>query len=193
MQTVTYIGFLHSGSKENFVGPFAVLKAELPKDVEIIDIWGDDDAGMLANGAADLVGNKDVVAIVAAGGPDPALRLQRETKLQNNPKPIVFTTVADPKASELVDSTERPGTNLTGMAGKTSELDAARLILLNAFLGGRPGDKFGVLRLDSRDHGDDQYKKVVDAAKPLGLELKDRKANTKRGIDWRSPISRTTG
>lgn len=182
MEQVT-IGFLHSGTRANFVAPFEALVAQLPAGVRIAEVWCHDDVGVLADGAADLVGNPDVRAIVAAGGPDPALRLKNETEKQGINKPIVFTTVADPVVSGLVKDINKPGNNLTGMAGRTSELDAARLVLLSAFIGGRPGDKFGVLRFETRDHGDDQYSKIVDAANGLGLELKPRKANSVFGIE----------
>ena len=183
MEQVTRIGLIYSGSKQNFVGPVAALVAALPSDVQVVERWADDDAGILADAVKELVEDADVKVIVAAGGPDPALRLMKETKDQKIDKPIVFTTVADPKASGLVVEKDKPGKNLTGMAGRTSELDAARLALLTAFVRAQPGDKFGVLRFENRDHGDEQYKEVENMARNLGVHLRPKKANTVPGIE----------
>ena len=100
--------------------------------------------------------------IVAAGGPEPAIILKNLTSTI----PIVFTTVADPRLSKLVDDLEKPGHNLTGMAGQTSELDAERLQrlveLAQAHL--KQGDKIGVLEKEGRDSADHHFKKVADKA-----------------------------
>jgi len=182
MEQIRRVGFLHSGTRNNFIGPLAALQAELPSDVELTEVWCDDDVGALADGAEELIKNPDVLAVVAAGGPDPALRLKKESERQKNPKAIVFTTVADPVVSGLVSNKDKPGANLTGMSGKTSELDSARLIILHAFTGGGGGLKFGVLRFENRDHGKEQYEEVEKQAKLLGIELVSRKANSVPGI-----------
>ena len=43
MEQVTRIGLIHSGSKQNFVGPVAALVAALPSDVQVVERWADDD------------------------------------------------------------------------------------------------------------------------------------------------------
>ena len=102
------MGLLHSGSKASFVGPVAALKFALrPLDVEVIekyaaDLSGDIDSNLnyLAEGLvedAKVAGSNKLEALVAAGGPGPALLLQRLTKNLPDPKPpIVFTTVVTP-------------------------------------------------------------------------------------------------
>ena len=84
------IGLLHSGSKDNFVGPVAALRFALrPLDVEVIekyaaDLSGDIDSNLnyLAEGLVEdaKAGSNKLEALVAAGGPGPALLLQRLTK-----------------------------------------------------------------------------------------------------------------
>jgi putative ABC transport system substrate-binding protein len=85
----------------------------------------DDRYDRLPGLAAELVRN-NVGVIVAAGGPVSALAARKAT----DSVPIVFTTIADPVKSGLVASLNRPGGNVTGMAGLTSELDVKRLELL---------------------------------------------------------------
>ena len=65
--------------------------------------------------------------LVAAGGPVSAFAAQQATAAQPLPKtPVVFTSVTDPVGSGLYVA----GGNLTGIAGMTTEMDAARLRLL---------------------------------------------------------------
>ena len=69
----------------------------------------------------------------AAGGPPSALAAK---KAADGRVPVVFTSVADPVLLGLVESIGRPGRNMTGVAGLTSELDVARLQILSEMLGG---------------------------------------------------------
>ena len=133
-------------------------------------MWCDDDVGLLADGAADLVGNRDVLAIVAAGGPDPASALKNETTKQGITKPIVFTTVADPVHQRTcVKDFNKPGNIRPEWPGRTSELDAARLMLLSAFIGGRARRQVRRAPVSTtRDDGDDQYSKMSRPAKRSG-------------------------
>lgn len=156
------IGFLHSGSQENFREAWNTFKKMVPADVQIKDKYAKDDAGVLKKLAAELVNDRSIEVIVAAGGPQPALVLKELTSTM----PIVFTTVADPVLSGLVDRLDKPGRNLTGMAGQTSELDAERLQRLVEFAQAnlKQGDKIGVLEKEGRDSADHHFKKVADKA-----------------------------
>jgi putative tryptophan/tyrosine transport system substrate-binding protein len=156
------IGFLHSGSRENFRDAWNAFRKMVPADVQIKDKYAKDDAGVLKKLAAELVNDPSIEVIVAAGGPQPALLLRDLTST----KSIVFTTVADPVLSGLVDRLDKPGRNLTGMAGQTSELDAERLQRLLEFAEAhlKPGDKIGVLVKEGRDHARDHLRKVEDKA-----------------------------
>jgi putative ABC transport system substrate-binding protein len=122
------IGFVHSGSKSSFVPHFAAIDTGLgvmgyKKDVDykIIPHWADDNDAKLRQHTKDLVNNAAIDVVIAAGGPIPAVVAKEETANQTDKKSVVFTTVLDPPSLGLV------GGNLTGMAGKTSELDGKRL------------------------------------------------------------------
>ena len=104
------IGFLHSGSREAFQDAWKTLKENLPNDIEIKDKYANDDAGVLKKFARDLVNDRSVQAIVAAGGPQPALVLKELTKTI----PIVFTTVANPVLSGTRQHSQKTGTQPDG-------------------------------------------------------------------------------
>jgi putative ABC transport system substrate-binding protein len=183
------IGLLHSGSENPYVKPVEALTNALPANVEILPRYAGGNGSQLKGDAIGLVSNDTVEVIVAAGGPEPALVAMAETKRQEpdpeQRKPVVFTTVADPVVSKLVDRLDRPGRNLTGMWGKTSELDLTRLELVNALVprdATKPDRTLGVLARSGRDHGDDQYKVLKDRADVLGLKLRRVKVDTENDI-----------
>jgi ABC-type uncharacterized transport system substrate-binding protein len=141
----------------------------------------DNDFARLPALAAELVRDQ-VAVIVAAGGPRSALAAKEATKTI----PIVFTTVADPVKSGLVAGLERPGGNLTGTAGLTSELDAARLELMHRLLLDQPKRKagpIGVLRNPDRPEVGGQSRELDAAAKTIGRQLIFQDAGTEREID----------
>jgi putative tryptophan/tyrosine transport system substrate-binding protein len=176
-----YIDLLHSGTQGMFNQEVKALKGALPSDVQIVERYANDDIGQLEDYADDLVGS--VLAIVAAGGPPSAIAAMNATETQPGAKtPVVFTTVADPVASGLVDSLPTPGRNLTGMAGQTSELDPKRLELLKEFVSATTGAKIGVLINPDRDHHVQQYAALKNKAVALSLDLKPRRTNNVNGI-----------
>jgi putative tryptophan/tyrosine transport system substrate-binding protein len=181
------VGYLHSGTEDMFLEPFAELQKAMP-GVAIKPIYANDDKGILKAGAEELV--EDGVAgrlkvIVAAGGPEPAVVLQKETEKRKPDLAIVFTTVADPdKLYKLVDSLDRPGRNATGMAGQTSELDPERLEKLYDLVEAiQPRSRVGVLIQAGREHADIQQGRVEDKARELEVVLRPRKASTVPGIE----------
>jgi ABC-type uncharacterized transport system substrate-binding protein len=114
--------------------------------------------------AAEFVRNQ-VKVIIAAGGPVSALAAKRATSTI----PIVFTTIADPVKSGIVDGLAHPGGNATGTAGLTSELDEKRLELLSQI---KPGARVvGVLVNPKRPGVEANTKDMQAAAKTLGIEL----------------------
>jgi putative ABC transport system substrate-binding protein len=162
------VGFLHSGSRANFGEAFEAFIKNLPSGAIVKDEYADDDGAKLDLLARKLVSDASAEVVVAAGGPQPARVLQRLTST----KPIVFTTVADPVLNKFVESLERPGFNMTGMAGQTSELDAERLGRLLEFATAKvtTNDKIGVLVRKGRDFADHHFKKVEDRARGANLK-----------------------
>ena len=184
-----WIGLLHSGKKANFLAPVGALREALRGlDVVLVekyaaDLSGDVESNLdyLADGLVqDSISQPpDSRALVAAGGPAPALLLKRLTETLNPPDqpPIVFTTVVDPAGANLrlVDTEKKPKWNLTGMAGQTSELDPERLHMLFELAKNvniSKGDKVGVLVSGNRPDKENQFKKIKDKADDPHLDLK---------------------
>jgi putative tryptophan/tyrosine transport system substrate-binding protein len=146
------------------------------KDVEIVHLAADNDYHKLPELAASLVG-RGVDVIVAAGGPVTALAARAATTTI----PIVFTTVADPVKSKLINTFAKPEGNATGTAGLTSELDARRLELLHQLV--TTADIIGVLVNPNRPDVAAQSKVLQDAAAGMGLQLVFQNAATEGDID----------
>lgn len=145
------------------------------KNVRIEYRWANDNYDRLRVLAAELVGLR-VAVIVTAGGPVSALVAHEATK----EIPIVFTTVADPVKEGLVASLNKPGGNVTGTAGLTSELDAKRLEFLHAM---KPaGRLIGVLVNPNRPSVESQLRELQEAADKMGLKLEIQKAGSGQEI-----------
>ena len=115
----------------------------------------------------------------AAGGPPSALAAK---KAADGRVPVVFTSVADPVLLGLVESIGRPGRNMTGVAGLTSELDVARLQILSEMLGGGSA-RIGVLNNARRPHLEEQYRTLDAEASRLKLTLVRKDAASLSEID----------
>ena len=138
--------------------------------------WADNQYDRLPGLAAELV-KRGVSVIVASGGPTSAIAAKKVTTTL----PIVFTTVADPIGYGLVASLNRPGGNLTGNAGLTSELDPKRLELLHQI---KPSSgPIGVLINPNRPDGAMQMREVHAGAKAVGRELLILGTSNDREID----------
>jgi putative ABC transport system substrate-binding protein len=166
------VGFLTSGSinslSKDWIGAFHRGLGEAGyiegRNVVIEYRAADDQYDKLPDLAAQLVEHK-VDVIVAAGGPVSALAAKRTT----NKVPIVFTTVADPVKSGLVEAINRPGGNVTGTAGLTSELDAKRLELLYQ---SKPSARvIGVLINPNRPGVEANSKELRDAAHSIDARV----------------------
>jgi putative tryptophan/tyrosine transport system substrate-binding protein len=126
--------------------------------------WANNQYDRLPELATELVQRK-VSVIVAAGGPISAIAAKKVTSTV----PIVFTTIADPVKYGLVASLNRPGGNVTGNAGLTSELDPKRLELLHQI---KPtSGSIGVLINPHRPDVESQLKDVHSGAKAIGRQL----------------------
>jgi putative tryptophan/tyrosine transport system substrate-binding protein len=171
-QSSPVVGFLTSGSlaslNKKWVAAFHRGLAEAGytdgQNIQLEFRAADDHYDRLPSLAGELV-RMPVSVIVAAGGPVSALGAKKAT----DTIPIVFTTIADPVKSGLVESLNRPGGNATGTAGLTSELDAKRLELLHQI---KPSARlFGVLVNPNRPGVDANSKELQDAAKMIGCEV----------------------
>jgi putative tryptophan/tyrosine transport system substrate-binding protein len=124
----------------------------------------------------ELIDNRASV-IIAAGGPVSAVAAKKVT----SSIPIVFTTISDPVKSGLVASFNRPGGNVTGNAGLTSELDPKRLEILKELM---PDAKvIGALINPNRPGVNVQTTNLEATAKNIGLELFIQSAANERAID----------
>jgi putative ABC transport system substrate-binding protein len=125
--------------------------------------------------ALELISLK-VAVIVAAGGPITAIASRKVTTTV----PVVFTTIADPVKAGLVESLNRPGGNVTGTAGFTSELDPKRLELLHQI---KPTGPLGVLVNPNRPDVKSQLADINGAGQAIGRELVVVPAGTGDEID----------
>jgi putative tryptophan/tyrosine transport system substrate-binding protein len=121
------VGFLYSGSPNSMSALLTNFKNLMPGGVNVVPRNADDDYSTLLGHAGSLINNVRVQVLVAAGGPVSAIAARDATATQPLPKTrVVFTSVTDPVGSQLYTA----GGNLTGVAGMTTELDAARLRIL---------------------------------------------------------------
>jgi putative ABC transport system substrate-binding protein len=90
--------------------------------------------------------------------------------------PIVFTLVADPVASKLVDSLARPGGNATGLTMFAAKLGAKRLELLKEAIPGL--SRVGLLINPNTSFSRPYIEESKVAAVKLGLALQTFEART---------------
>src|SRR5215510_14013619 len=127
------IGYLGSESPDVFAGRLRAFRRGLNetgyvegKNVAIEYRWAEGQYDRLPVLLSDLIRRK-VTVIDAVTGTPPALAAKAATTTV----PIVFVTAGDPVALGLVDSLNRPGGNLTGVATLTVELAPKQLEVLH--------------------------------------------------------------
>jgi putative tryptophan/tyrosine transport system substrate-binding protein len=127
------VAFLYSGSQQSLRSQYNAFKRALPRGINLIPHLVNNAYQKLLPGAQGLLMN-NVDVLVAAGGPVSARAAQQATAAQppGTRTPVVFTSVTDPVGSGLYVA----GGNLTGIAGMTTEMDAARLRLLQELVPG---------------------------------------------------------
>jgi putative ABC transport system substrate-binding protein len=117
------------------------------------------------------------VAVICAGGPPSALAAKAATTTI----PIVFTSGEDPIKLGLVESYNRPGGNVTGVALLVDVLGAKRLGLLREIV---PATTLiAVLLNPSWPTFETQLNDVQEAARAVGQQIHILRANTEREID----------
>jgi putative ABC transport system substrate-binding protein len=165
------VGFLYSGSQNSLGRQFQEFNRHLPRGITVIPRHADNDYDKLVELAKELIDPHGPYVRVAA---------KTATTAHPPPKPVVFTSVTDPIGSSLVER----GGNLTGVAGMTTELDAARLRLLQELMQEQnPAlTRVGVLTNPNRLNVDHQWMKLQQSADP-NLILRRRDA----GVPGRMP------
>ena len=169
------IEFVYSGRLQSLRSQYNAFKAACPNPPTAVVTPHpvDNDYGALVGKFTGLMNNAAV--LVAAGGPVSALAARAATQGQppDQRTPVVFTSVTDPVGSGVY----KGGDNITGIAGMTTELDLARLRLLQQLGENSPIDKIGVLLNPNRPGVQAQFQKLKDAS-GLGNNLVDKYAGT---------------
>ena len=177
------IGVLSGQSADSYARQLAALRQGLSdngyvdgQNLRIEYRWADGHDDRLQGFAADLV-RRGVAVIVCGGSPGatPAAKAATSTI------PIVFTTGIDPVKAGYVESLNRPGGNITGVAFLVTQLGAKRLGLLHQLL----PNVTTIAALFNRNHPNtaSDLDNVEKAARSLGLQLHVLFAGTESEID----------
>ena len=176
------IGFLHGASSEGYKPMVASFRQGL-KEAGYIDgqnvgiefRWADGHYDRLPAMAADLVRRQ--VAVIVTGGTPAAI----VAKAATSTIPTVIIVGGDPVRLGLVESFNRPGGNLTGLAVLTVELEAKKLELLHELL--PAATAIALLVNPTTVLTESETKVVQDAARSFGLQLHVLNASTESQID----------
>jgi putative ABC transport system substrate-binding protein len=138
--------------------------------------WADNHDDRLPALAADLV-KREVAVIVAGGGSVVALAAKTATQTI----PIVFELGGDPVKMGLVDSLNRPGGNLTGVALFSNVIGPKRVEFLRDLV---PNAKtIALLVVPDNPNAEPEIRQARDAARALGIQLVVLQARKKDDID----------
>jgi putative ABC transport system substrate-binding protein len=177
---VPVVGWLYSGLPDASAVYVAAFRQGLGnagyvegRNVLIEYRWAEDHYERLPILAADLVRRQ--VAVLAAN--TPAVPVAKATSTI----PIVFMTSADPVATGLVSSLNRPGGNLTGVTTLFMDLGPKRLELLHESV--PTATAIALLVNPSLPNAEAQLRDLQEAARTLGLQLQVLRASTERDID----------
>jgi putative ABC transport system substrate-binding protein len=181
--TMPVIGFLSGASPAAFAHLVAAFHEGLAEagyvegeNVAIEYRWAEGRYDRLPAFAADLVA-REVTVMVASGGDRPTLAAKAATSTI----PIVFTGSDNPVKFGLVASLSRPGGNVTGMQGFTSELEVKKLELLHELL----PDARMIAMLVNPDNpsAEPDTKDVQAAASAIGKQIRVLEASSEQEID----------
>jgi putative tryptophan/tyrosine transport system substrate-binding protein len=182
-QHMPVIGFLSSQSPDAIGHALPFFRRGLEelgivegKNVRIEFRWAEDRYDRLPAMAAKFV-RDNVAVIVAGGGNATALVVKHATATI----PIIIPVTADPVKAGLVESFNRPGGNITGIALLTVELDAKRIELLREIV--PKAEVIAALIDASRFEAEIQIKSVKEAAQAVGRPLVIASARTEGDFD----------
>ena len=177
------IGFLASPKPEEWISFVTSFRQGLNsagyvdgRNVTIEYSWANGDYARLPEIADELVRRK-VNVIVASGG-DVAMRAARTA---TSTIPIVTTFGGDPVRQGLVESYNRPGTNITGVSLLNIPLEAKRLDIMQRIF--HQDYIFGLLVNTNNPNAQLVIDEVDSAAHKLGLKLYVVRTTNERGLE----------
>jgi putative ABC transport system substrate-binding protein len=177
------IGFMSSVSPEELEDLVAAFRQGLSelgyvekRNVVIEYRWARGNNDRLPDFAADLV-RRRVDVIATPGSPPATLAAKAATKTI----PIVFFVAADPVASGLVASLNRPGGNLTGVTTLGAELGPKRLELLHELV--PMASLIAALVNPNGSNAEAFVRDLKAGARTLGLDVQVVRASTDGDLD----------
>jgi putative ABC transport system substrate-binding protein len=181
-QSVPIVGFVSPNLSSNAAMPFTAPFREglvqggfvEGRTVAIEEAHEGGQPQRIAAAIAEFV-RRPVSVIVALGTVS-----ARAAKSATASLPIVFATGDDPVTSGLVDSINRPGQNLTGVAFISAGLGAKRLQLLNSLV---PEARLIGLLADQSPESQNQSRAQREAAQALGVKLVNETVASDEAID----------
>jgi putative ABC transport system substrate-binding protein len=177
------IGFLNGASPKGYERNVTAFLRGLKEagyvegqNVAIAYRWAENHYDKLPALAADLIQRQ--VNVIAATSTPAALA----AKAAATTIPIIFEMAGDPVQLGIVNSLNRPGGNVTGVAGMNWEILPKRLELLHELL---PTARVMALLINPTDavYAEMQSRAVLAAAHTLGLELRILNASTESDFD----------
>jgi putative ABC transport system substrate-binding protein len=177
------VGYLHVGSSAELRARLAAFHRGLKeqgfdegRNVAIEYRWAEGQYERLRELAADLI-RRGVAVIATPAGAEST----RVVKDLTTTIPIVFSTGVDPVKAGLVQSFNRPGGNVTGVADMAVGLGGKRLGLLHELLPGAV--RFALLVSPGIATGEPAIAEVQAAASAIGKQIEILTASTNLEID----------
>jgi putative ABC transport system substrate-binding protein len=182
-QPTPLIGYLGAETPDAFESRVRAFREGLSeggfvdgRNVAIEFRWAEGQHNKLPALAADLVAHS--VAVIVAPGGAPAALAARSV---STTIPIVFEMGADPVGIGLVETLQRPGTNLTGVTSLNVQVTPKRLEILHEVV--PTAATIAVVLNPTSPTTTSQLKSLQAAADTLGVRIHDLYASNVRDID----------